>query len=682
MRSRVSFEGILELLALPAGLLIILGLYTRQVSLVLAVLYFILFFLGPLQRGPFTHRNGGDPILLNAFFFLYLSAAGGGAWSVDRLRGSVAIDKRWTPIVLGILRIAAAGLFLMHGLEKIFGVGGGRIDRDIMTIRGLAGWLEIVGGSLFAARALYPSGGVRPVRGNGGGVLQDVGSARFLAQLRASGHGSVDPVLFPVSVFLGGRTWRLECRCMARAKAMTNRRDFLKSAAVTGAALVPGGGVSGPAEAGHYVADEPRQTAAAAQASAPIAPREADPPDGGEVITTDRPGGDFMVDVIKTLDFEYVASNPGSSFRGIHESIINYGDNTSPEFITCCHEESSVAMAHGYFKAEGKPMAVLCHGTVGLQHAAMAIYNAYCDRVPVYVMAGNSLDATLRRPGVEWSHSVQDAAAMVRDYIKWDDQPVSLPHFAESAVRAYKIAMTPPMMPVLLVVDGGLQEDPISPEITSRLRIPRLTRATPPQGDSGAVAEAARLLVNAQNPLIVADRAARTPAGVQRLIELAETLQAPGRRSRRTDELSLAPPTQSEQRGAPARRRGRCDSRPRADRLLGDGQCRSRRADAHVAVDCEAGHETDQHHGARSGDERKLPGLPAISRGGRGDGGRCRSHAARVDRSLQAIDHRRQTHGVRGARQDAWPRHTGARSSARAPRRRMRGTRAPSARPA
>jgi thiamine pyrophosphate-dependent acetolactate synthase large subunit-like protein len=243
--------------------------------------------------------------------------------------------------------------------------------------------------------------------------------------------------------------------------------------------------------------------------------------------TTDRPGGDFMVDVLKSLNFEYVASNPGSSFRGIHESIINYGGNQAPEFITCCHEESSVAMAHGYFKVEGKPMAVLCHGTVGLQHAAMAVYNAYCDRVPVYLLAGNSLDATLRRPGVEWAHSVQDAAAMLRDYIKWDDQPISLPHFAESAVRAYKIAMTPPMMPVLVVLDGGLQEDPISPAINSRLRVPRLTTATPPQGDSGAVAEAARLLVNAQNPVIVADRSARTPAGIARLIELAETLQAP-----------------------------------------------------------------------------------------------------------------------------------------------------------
>jgi len=299
-----------------------------------------------------------------------------------------------------------------------------------------------------------------------------------------------------------------------------NRRDFLKSAAASSAAA--GAAAFVPAAAANA-----QTPAASVPAAAPIAPRETDPPGEAEVLTTDRPGGDFMVDVLKSLNFEYVASNPGSSFRGIHESIINYGGNAAPEFLTCCHEESSIAMAHGYFKAEGKPMAVLCHGTVGMQHAAMAIYNAYCDRVPVYILAGNSLDATMRRPGVEWAHSVQDAAAMVRDFIKWDDLPFSLPHFAESAVRAYKIAMTPPMMPVLVVLDGGLQEDPISEEVKARLRIPRLTLTTPPQGDSGAVAEAARLLVNAQNPVIVADRVARTPAGMTRLIELAETLQAP-----------------------------------------------------------------------------------------------------------------------------------------------------------
>ena len=305
-------------------------------------------------------------------------------------------------------------------------------------------------------------------------------------------------------------------------KRSVDRRDFLKGAAVTGAAaLVP--------DAVAAAAPQAPPAEAAGQAARPAAAgavREADPlVEVSE--TTDRPGGDFMVDVLKSLNIEYVASNPGSSFRGIHESIINYGGNAMPEFLTCCHEESSVAMAHAYFKAEGKPMAVLCHGTVGLQHAAMAIYNAYCDRVPVYLLAGNSLDATMRRPGVEWAHSVQDAASMLRDFIKWDDNPISLPHFAESAVRAYKIAMTPPMMPVLIVLDGGLQEDPIPPDVASRLRVPKLTLAAPPQGDSGAVAEAARLLVDAQNPVVVADRLARTPAGITRLVELAEALQAP-----------------------------------------------------------------------------------------------------------------------------------------------------------
>ena len=301
-------------------------------------------------------------------------------------------------------------------------------------------------------------------------------------------------------------------------KTSVGRRRFLKQAAVTGAAVLATG--ASPA-----AAQETPALARPATPGVPPLPRESDPSPTVEVLTTDRPGGDFMVDVLKTLDFEYVAANPGSSFRGLHESLINHGGNRAPEFITCCHEESSVAMAHGYCKVEGKPMAALAHGTVGLQHAAMAIYNAYCDRVPVYIIAGNSIDATQRRPGVEWDHSVQDAAALVRDFCKWDDLPISLQHFAESAVRAYKIAMTPPMMPVLIVADGGLQEDPIAPE--AALRIPKLTLAAPPQGDAGAVAETARLLVAAEKPVIVAGRLARTPAGMTRLVELAELLQAP-----------------------------------------------------------------------------------------------------------------------------------------------------------
>ena len=299
-------------------------------------------------------------------------------------------------------------------------------------------------------------------------------------------------------------------------RTSVKRRDFLKKAAVGVAALAAAPTLT--------EAQPPRGTLG--RPVAPISPEtEFGTPPAMEVLTVDRTGSDFMVDVIKSLGIEYVCANPGSAFRGLHESVINYGGNKGPEFITCCHEESSVAMAHGYAKIEGRPLAVFAHGTVGIQHAAMAIYNAYCDRVPVYIIAGNILDATKRISAAEWVHSVQDAAAMVRDYLKWDDLPLSLPHFAESAVRAYKIAMTPPMIPVLLIADGELQENPIPDDLP--LRIPKLALAAPPQGDSGAVAEAARLLVAADNPVIIADRAARTPVGLTRLIELAETLQAP-----------------------------------------------------------------------------------------------------------------------------------------------------------
>jgi len=297
--------------------------------------------------------------------------------------------------------------------------------------------------------------------------------------------------------------------------ASVGRRNFLKGTAGGAAALL----------AASHPASAQQAEAVRSSAAAPVVTQERDPSPSVEVLTGDNPGSDFMVDVLKGLGFEYIFANPGSSFRGLHESFVNYGGNKNPEFITCCHEESSVAMAHGYSKVEGKPLLVMAHGTVGLQHASMAVYNAYVDRAPIFMVIGNTIDAATRRPGVEWAHSVQDAAGLVRDFTKWDDMPVSLQHFAESAVRAYKIATTPPTMPVLLVADGDLQETPMRPG--ERPHIPKITLASPPQGDSGAVAEAARLLVAAENPVIIADRCARTPAGLKLLVELAETLQAP-----------------------------------------------------------------------------------------------------------------------------------------------------------
>ncbi len=306
---------------------------------------------------------------------------------------------------------------------------------------------------------------------------------------------------------------------MAKSKkTAVGRRNFLKGAVGGAAALA-----ASPAIA----QAQQQQTAQVRSGAAPVLAKEADPPpvSGADILVEERSGSDFMVDCMKSLGFEYLVANPGSSFRGFHESIVNYGGNRAPEFITCCHEESSIAMAHGYSKVEGKPLLVAVHGTVGLQHASMAIYNAFCDRAPVYIVAGNTIDVTQRRPGVEWDHSVQDAAAMVRDFTKWDDLPISLQHFAESSVRAYKIATTPPMLPVLLVADGDLQERPIS--ASEKFHIPKLTLAGPPQGDSAEVNDAARMLVAAENPVIIADRVARTPAGMKLLVELAETLQAP-----------------------------------------------------------------------------------------------------------------------------------------------------------
>src|SRR5437660_3669998 len=172
-----------------------------------------------------------------------------------------------------------------------------------------------------------------------------------------------------------------------------DRREFLKSAAALPAVAAPGA-----------------MSAAAAPGQQARIP---------EASIVGRPGSDFMVDVLKSLNFEYVFSNPANTFRSLHESIINYGGNTTPEFITCSHEEIAAAMAHGYAKIEGRPALVAVHGTVGTQHASMAVYDAFADRVPVYLILGNHLDAMGRQSVVTWSHSAQDAAAIIRDYVKW-----------------------------------------------------------------------------------------------------------------------------------------------------------------------------------------------------------------------------------------------------------------------
>ena len=298
------------------------------------------------------------------------------------------------------------------------------------------------------------------------------------------------------------------------------RGGFLKGVAVAGTAAM----------AAPVAAAAQAPPAAAPRSSVPPAPSpvgERGAPTGDISYTQSDNCGDFMVDVMKSLGIEYVAAMPGSSFRGLHESIINYGMENAPsmELLTCTHEEASVAMCHGYNKIEGKPMACIMHTTVGLQHGSMAIYNAWADRAAIFMITANQADLTKRHFTVPWDHTVIDGAAIVRDFIKWDDVPASLPHFAESAVRAYQFAMTPPYGPVLLTLDTDMQEDDLPPG--GKPRIPTLHLNSAPQGESGAVAEAARMLVAAERPVLIADRVARTPAGIAHLVELAELLQAP-----------------------------------------------------------------------------------------------------------------------------------------------------------
>ncbi|MGH9253080.1 MAG: thiamine pyrophosphate-binding protein [Vicinamibacterales bacterium] len=305
--------------------------------------------------------------------------------------------------------------------------------------------------------------------------------------------------------------------------ADASRREFVKGAALGAASLVVEGTAAPAAAAPAPVPARPAvvlptgaqaeaeygYAAASRQAASPAAPPSAH-------------ASDFMVDVLKTLDFEYAAINPGSAFQGLHESLVNYGQNTRPELLTCLHEETAVAMAHGYAKAAGKPMLVVVHGTVGLLHASMALFQAWADRVPVMLIVGHQRNPTgiVNRP-----HSAQDMGSLVRDYVKFDDEATTLERFAESAMRAYRITMTPPMGPVLLVVDAALQESRIPDR--SALRIPALTLVAPPQGDANAVRESARLLVNAERPLVQMQKVGRTPKAWDLMLELADALQAP-----------------------------------------------------------------------------------------------------------------------------------------------------------
>jgi acetolactate synthase I/II/III large subunit len=298
------------------------------------------------------------------------------------------------------------------------------------------------------------------------------------------------------------------------SKISFGRRSFLKTAGGA-AALATTPPVVQEAQAQRTATESSTPSSVPAPTEAQIE-REAGnirPPAVTRTIT--RPGSDLMVQTLKELGVEYVAANPGSSFEGLQESFINYGNprNHMPEFITALHEESAVTMAHGYAKAEGKPMLALLHGTIGIQHGSMSIYQAYYDRVPVLMIAGND-------PDFIPAHTAHDMAGMVRSFTKWDAEPQTLDDALVAIQRAYNEAITPPMGPTLVVLTSELQKDN-APDA-------RVPAYKPPQFvtiDSTHAREIAKGLVEAQNPRIAVGRL-RTPEGVKRAVELAELVGA------------------------------------------------------------------------------------------------------------------------------------------------------------
>ena len=237
-------------------------------------------------------------------------------------------------------------------------------------------------------------------------------------------------------------------------------------------------------------------------------------------------GSDVIVDLLKAFEIEYVAINPGATFRGLHDSLVNYGGNHAPEIVLCTHEEIAVALAHGYARAKGKPMGAVVHNVVGLQHASMAIYNAWADRLPVIVMGSTGpMDTANRRPWIDWVHTALVQGNLVRDFVKWDDQPGSVEAVPESFVRAYRLATTEPMGPVYICYDGEVQEKKLDGEIAYSLD--RYPAPLPLQAPEEGFEKTIRWLLEAKRPVILADSVGRKEAGFNALGELAELLAAP-----------------------------------------------------------------------------------------------------------------------------------------------------------
>jgi thiamine pyrophosphate-dependent acetolactate synthase large subunit-like protein len=259
-------------------------------------------------------------------------------------------------------------------------------------------------------------------------------------------------------------------------------------------------------------------------------------PNQADIGSLDRPvpagintaafGSDVVADALRALDIPYIALNPGASYRGLHDSLVNYLGNSSPQMLLCLHEEAAIAIAQGYAKVTGKAMAAVVHSNVGLMHATMAIFNAWCDRMPMVILgATGPVDAVKRRPWIDWIHTSRDQGALVRGYTKWDDQPASPVAAREAVLRANWIANTAPCGPTYVNLDAEIQEmklpDVVAP-IDAKRYMPPMESAAP----AAVIAKAAELLRNAKTPVILSGRATRSVEGWKARVALAERLGA------------------------------------------------------------------------------------------------------------------------------------------------------------
>ncbi|MCX4817978.1 thiamine pyrophosphate-binding protein [Streptomyces sp. NBC_01239] len=237
-------------------------------------------------------------------------------------------------------------------------------------------------------------------------------------------------------------------------------------------------------------------------------------------------GSDAIAELLNRLGLPYLSMVPGSSCRGLQDSVVNYLGNTAPQIVTCLHEEHSVAIAHGYAKVTGRPMAVGIHSNVGLMHASMAIYNAYCDRVPMLLVgATGPLDAAERRPWIDWVHTSADQGALVRHYVKWDDQPGSVTAALEAILRGTVLTGTEPAAPVYVCLDSAIQESPVD----GTLAVPDPARypvPTPAAPDATSVDTVVQMLRAARRPLLLIGRGSRTQHAWDQRVALAERLGA------------------------------------------------------------------------------------------------------------------------------------------------------------